>query len=667
MVAVFGAVVAARLSVGPTASAPPALLSVRAELPGIDAATLEAMVTLPLETAVRASGSERVESRTRDGRVDVVLQFRSPAARDRALEAVRGYVAAALARLPMGMSVPTVEAREPSRPPAVAYAVTARDLEAGTERWVEQALADPLRELPEVAAVAVEGAGEREIIIEPDLRRLAALGLTFDSLMQALQGQDEAPAGRKRKGRAVAAPGSVESIAARAVRLPSGEPIALAEVARAFERQRRASGPPRVGNAAALRLAIYPATPAEAVRASERAHAHLAWLRANGLVPPDVVVQVLQDQALAVKGWLKQLAQRTAVLVALALLVVALAFGRRRCVLLACGFGVWLPGSATLLWAGGFALDTATVAGLTLAAVPLTLLLAAPAMARLAMLTAAAAGIAWVAGLWLDEYRSLTDVFALGGLLAILVAWLLSPWRYQRESSAPLLRLLWSRGGNAPFALTVTACIVVAAVLLNLRAFAMSSPFPAGDTVLVRMYGDDAQQLAAAGTAALSALRGVAGVERTLFSAAPEETWRLQLDEDRLEELGITVAEVGRALAIARSGLPAGETVSGDEVFRLRVQLPAGAAGEQFERLLLRGERGKQRAVYLRDVGLALREWQPHARLRIDGRPAVEVVVRARNAEARAAVARLCQGIAAPQGQARECDVVDWLWYQQHN
>ncbi len=163
--------------------------------------------------------------------------------------------------------------------------------------------------------------------------------------------------------------------------------------------------------------------------------------------------------------------------------------------------------------------------------------------------------------------------------------------------------------------------------------------------------------MTAAGANLLPPLVAVPGVEDVSFSATDEDSWRLQLDQTRLDEHDLTLAEVGRALAVARDGLIIGEIVHADALYRLRLQLPSSSAGETFERLLLRGERPGDPAVYLRDVGIAVRETQPRERLRVDEVSAVEITARWSDAQARDALERFCGDVVLAEDFRRECNV----------
>lgn len=641
LLAAFGIVFAVRLPVGDPPAPASALLHVRADLPGIDSATVHAVITHPLQEAFDAvPGVQSVEARTSQGRSEIFLRFDGDGKRDRALPMVRRRIESAIPRLPVGMDVPTFESREAPRSAAVIYAVTADRLERDTVRWVERALVGPLRELPEVAAVTFEGASRREIVVQPDMRRLATLGLSFDDLIQSLQRAGEAPR-RKRGRRFVITPGSPDEVAARAVILPNGESIALGEVARVMAVTRPPVEAPRFGGEPALRLQIFPRRHVEGSYVAERANAHLAWLRANDLVPGNVRIHTLHDQARSKREAIKQLARRSGIFLLVVSATVAMFFGVRRGGLLVSALTVWLPVSTALLWASGLSLNALVVAGLVLACVPFAAMVLLPWFVTLALSSVLVGILAWLLGTFAGAYAPIAVAFAIAAGTATLIAWLLTPWSRPRTQRTPFFTRFLPKRHRDQWRLVATSAMVVGvivAALTTVYALVTARPVQAAGSLIVQLRGESAKETLVAADSLVSVLTRIPGIDVIEFSGRTVDAWRTQLDAVRMEEAGIRLAEIGRALAVAQNGIVVGQVVSNDEVLPLRLQLPNGVAGDQLERLLLRGEQDEQPAIYLSDIGLMLRETQPYERIEIDGKPAAMIVVRWDSREARDAL-----------------------------
>lgn len=653
----LGTVFAVRMPVDRMAPLADAVGRVDAALPGFDAATVETMVTQRLEVALAGlPGLRELESRTRAGRVQITLRFAGGARLERALEAVRARVLRAYLDLPAGMEVPDVRHGSREGAPAIVYAVTAAELSDDVARWARHILLDPLRELPEVGALALEGLLQQEILIQPDPRRLAALGLGLDDLVRSLR--DDAQPGLPRSRNIVTIPSGVEAVAAHAISLPNGEPIALAELARVSVVPRAHAERPRQGEAPALRLTIQARSPQEAARVAERAQAHLAWLRANDVVPADVVIHVLHDEARATREWRREALTRAGVVIAVGLATLLVAVGLRLSVVGAIGFAVWLPVSIAALWALRFTFNTATAVGAVLACLPFVLLLALPASTPAVLAVLAVAGASWMAGLGFGIGTSGSAAFAVMLLLGVLVRWLISAW-VRPEDRALRPRLARAFPPNRPAGWLLAAAMLVPLYLVVVSAaHSLSEANAEQGTLRLRLLGGDFKGAAHAAQSMLPALHAIGHLEAVTSSAGTEEAWRLHLDPERMAEAGIGPAEVGRAFAVATDGLVVGEVVNAEQQLPLRVRLPRGSAGESFERLLLRGERDKRPAVYLRQVGLVERIEEPRMRLRVNGKPAVEITARWRGEQAREALEAFCRELDVPSGYRAECVVL---------
>jgi multidrug efflux pump subunit AcrB len=657
---VVAALIAARLSIDRLMTPTTTRLDVRAELPGIDAATVETAVTKKLEAALSSlPGLRDIESRSRDGSADILLWLRASADRDRSLIVARERLAQMIPELPRGMKAPVVSLDHAHDPPAAVYAVTFAVLSDDIVRWVKNVLTDPMREFADVASVTIAGAVRSEILIQPDPRRLSGLGLSFGDVIDAARRHDIV-ARRKGASRAAAPTGSVESIAARAVRLPGGESIALAEVARISTAVAPESTPATYQDSPALRIEIFPRRPSNGAHVAERAQAHLAWLRANGLVPRGVTIHVLHDEARASARWLLRILQAGGICLAAIVIVVATFFRARIALYTTAAIGVWLVLSLALLALSGQALNVASAAGLVLAAAPLTLLMVSRFEVIDMWRIAVVGVIAWVAVLVLGTNAQASAVFSLGLGVAMVVRWLLSPWLTRTEETQIEKGDLDS---TSEVVRPPTAFASIVALLTLVAAIGSAYALPAGGAATgkftFRLYGDEPQRFGAVVKPLLVSLRVIPGVEQVASTAEQEERWRLKLDKERMEVIGIGLAEIGRAFAIANQGLVIGEIVDADRPLSLRLRLALGAVGDTFERLPLRGELPNQPAIYLRHVGIAERSTAPRELVRVDAKPAIEITASWKNADARAALRDFCRRVAAPSGLNESCSLRD--------
>ena len=125
------------------------------------------------------------------------------------------------------------------------------------------------------------------------------------------------------------------------------------------------------------------------------------------------------------------------------------------------------------------------------------------------------------------------------------------------------------------------------------------------EEVSVRIQGPDLATLARLGDAVIRRLQGLPGLRNLEHSAAETRSEvAIDVDRRRAADLGLEVADVGRAVRIALEGVVASDFLDGDRAYPIRVRLPrAELKGLQaVESVLLFGERGGRPPVYLRDV-----------------------------------------------------------------
>ncbi len=196
-VVLFGLVAALRLPVDllPDTSFPS--VTIQTDLGDAAPAEVEELVTRPIEELVGAvPGVVRVESVSREGKSEVVLDFAWGTSIDSALADVREKLDRV--RLPTSASRPLVLRYDPAQEPILRLALTSpkepppptRDgpsselarLRQQAERDVERTL----EKVPGVAAVQLHGGEEDEVRVEILPERLLALGVTSQEIVDAL-------------------------------------------------------------------------------------------------------------------------------------------------------------------------------------------------------------------------------------------------------------------------------------------------------------------------------------------------------------------------------------------------------------------------------------------------------------------------------------------------
>jgi multidrug efflux pump subunit AcrB len=127
----------------------------------------------------------------------------------------------------------------------------------------------------------------------------------------------------------------------------------------------------------------------------------------------------------------------------------------------------------------------------------------------------------------------------------------------------------------------------------------------ADDDLSIRVQGSELDVLARVGDTILKRVKGLSGLRNAQHSAEEvRQEFAVQIDRERAAELGIDVADVGRALRIALDGLVISDFIDGDRSYNIRVRLPRVDVDspDALGRILLFGETTKREAVYLHDV-----------------------------------------------------------------
>jgi len=384
-------------------------------------------------------------------------------------------------------------------------------------------------------------------------------------LIQALRSTDEAPRRRPGRRRATLMPATVAAIAARAVRLADGEAVALNEVAEVTIMTHPVLEPRRYDGLPALMLRVTPRSTAKAAAVAERVHAHLGWLRANGLMQNGVEIHPLLDEARATQEWLKEFFGLVSCGIASTLLALGLFFGTRAGVAALCTLAIWLVVSAALLWGGGVHAQChdGRWMDVGLRAVGLDDDARVPGdrhgdHGRVVM------ALPWVAGATLRPYTQTAMVFAMVTLPGAVIGWLMTAWFNATDVAlAPLARFLpppW----RIRLAVSMTAGLVLAAVIPSVAELSQNDDLDA--TLVIRLRGEDAEKLSAFADDVVSRLRATPGFKNIGTSSVAEERLRLQLDPSRMEDLVWAWRKSAR-VCNAREGLVVGEVADPDSRF----------------------------------------------------------------------------------------------------
>jgi CzcA family heavy metal efflux pump len=351
-------------------------IGVRIIDPAVPAHIMEDRITRQVEEQLAITeDATGITSTTFEGTAEIELYFDYGKDIDIALRDASTRLDRARRVLPATIDPPIIFKRDPSQIPVIEFVVSSPLREMTELRsFADDVFAKYFLNLPGVAAVEVGGGLVREIHVKPRLERLTARGLSIDDLLQSIaRGNVDAPAGRLRMGtqemasRTAARLTTLAELAALPVRLPEGGFVALAELAEIVDAHEDERIRVRYNGTPGVRLAIQKQPTANTVEVADVVAARLAELRSRQLLPPDIGVDKIGDQAIYVRQSLANAGYAALAGALLAMTVVYLFLGNLRGTLI---IGSAIPISIMITFVimaqGGLSLNLMTLGGLAL-------------------------------------------------------------------------------------------------------------------------------------------------------------------------------------------------------------------------------------------------------------------------------------------------------------
>ncbi|HUP21016.1 MAG TPA: efflux RND transporter permease subunit, partial [Gemmatimonadota bacterium] len=363
-------------------------LAIQASWPGASPEMVEARVTAPVERAAqRVRGVASVASTSYPQRSEVTVEFEPGTDMEFARLALSEELAAVAEAFPPGASRPGVQAWVPEEFAAETQALLDWMMdgpgEPGDLRDLAMEVVRPaLLAVDGVDAVQVAGGTDRELRVDLDPDRLAALGISPGDVTAAIaSGLDvsETAATVEERGRAwtvtvedrAGSAADVEALVVRpaAVDSVSGvfrPAVLLGELGRARVERARPSELRRVDGRSAVTVSLHRAAGSNAVRVAGAAREQARALEAEAL-PTGHRLLLDRDGSERIRDELSDLGTRAAVAAAVVLAVLLVAFRRVRPALLAFGaIGASVAIALAVMGWSGLTLNLLTLAGLAM-------------------------------------------------------------------------------------------------------------------------------------------------------------------------------------------------------------------------------------------------------------------------------------------------------------
>jgi len=351
-------------------------IGVRIVDPAVPANILEDQVTRQIEEQLAITeDATGIESTTLEGVAELELYFDYGKDIDVALRDASTRLDRAKRFLPATIDPPIIFKRDPSQIPVIELVITS-PLRGMTElrTWTDDVFAKYFLNLPGVAAVEVGGGLVREVHVLPDQRRLAGLGLSLEDIVQAIErGNLDLPAGRLRMAgqeytsRTAGRFASVAALGALPLRLPGGGSVPLSEVAEVIDTHEDERIRVRYNGTPGVRVSVQKQPTANTVAVADAVSARLDELYARGLVPEDVAVNKVSDQAVYVRQSLDNAALAGLAGAALAMAVVYCFLGSvRGTLVIGSAIPISIMVTFVIMALGGLSLNLMTLGGLAL-------------------------------------------------------------------------------------------------------------------------------------------------------------------------------------------------------------------------------------------------------------------------------------------------------------
>jgi multidrug efflux pump subunit AcrB len=348
-------------------------ISVVANRPGADPATMASTVAAPLERRLgEIAGVTEITSTSTLNSTGITVQFDLSRNIDGAARDVQAALNAATADLPPDLpQVPTFRKANPSAAPILILALTSETIvPSAIFDIADTVIAQRLSQVDGVAQVGIVGAEQPAVRAQVDPVALASMGIGLEDVRNAIVNSN------------VVGPNGVFDGSARAetigtndqlktapdyrpivVRTAKGAIVQLTDIAQIRDGVRNTLSAAWFNRQPAVVLIISKQVNANVIDTVDRIHATLADLK--NWVPADLKVSTLSDRTVTIRTSVRDMQITLGATVVLVMLVVFL-FLRRGTPTIAAGITVplSLAGTCAAMWAAGFSIDNLSLMAL---------------------------------------------------------------------------------------------------------------------------------------------------------------------------------------------------------------------------------------------------------------------------------------------------------------
>ena len=349
-------------------------ISVMTSYEGAGPEEVETLITEPIEDSLSTiSGVDEVISISKEGLSAVTLKFEWGQKIDEKANEVRDKLDLADARLPEEAENPIIFKFDLAMMPIAIISITAEDSYPDLQDIVDDQIVEPLKRVKGVAAATPRGGLVRQIRVDIDRDRLAALDLSVAQVNLALAAANKStPGGNIKSGykdyllRTPEEFSNPEEVAEVVVARRNGIAIKLKDVADVRDYFRERTYDVRVNGKKGMAIFVQKQSGENTVEVARRVASELELIKKN--LPPDVKLKMVMDNSEFILASVHSL-RNTVLWAGLFVFIVILFFLRdlRASIIVATAIPTSLIITFLLMWLADYTINTDSLASLAVA------------------------------------------------------------------------------------------------------------------------------------------------------------------------------------------------------------------------------------------------------------------------------------------------------------
>lgn len=297
---------------------------------GAAAEEVESEVTQVLEDSVATvAGIDELRSISREGVSLLLLTFNVNRDIDAASQDVRDAVNAVVNRLPLNVDPPVIRKQDTDSSPILTLAISGNRDRRELFVLADRSVKDVIESAPGVGQVFIAGAATRAVQVNIEAKRLAAYGLSITQIRDALERQNaDIPGGRVDAGhrelglRTLGRFPNPRDFLEMVVATVNGTPVRLRDVGEAVDTTKEVRTLARLDGVPAVVVQVQRQSGENTVEVIKAVKERLE--RSRALLPPDVTVDIIQDQSRYINAAMEEVQKHLVVGSLFATLVVLL-------------------------------------------------------------------------------------------------------------------------------------------------------------------------------------------------------------------------------------------------------------------------------------------------------------------------------------------------------